>query len=774
MNKNLILILFSFLSVSLLAQRAIGEWQVYVPFSKSVSLTSGENKVFCASESGYFMVDLLDNSIEITTKEDGLSDVGISIIKYDNQTKTLVLGYDNGNIDLIQNKIVHNVPDLKRSFIQGDKKINNINFHDDVVYISTNFSILVVDILKREIRETYSLGNQGTYLSVFETAIRNDSIFAATAQGVKVGSLSNNLSDFQQWKDISPIKNVKYNTIVNFNNDVIVNYSKADAWDQDTLYVYKNNAWEKLQLPDLYKNNKIDNLDVGNNKLMISFPFNGMIVNSDYTLAENIYSYGDNFSGPQPIEMISIGKEYWIADKASGLIRRKNTFSHEVIAPKGPPFSDVYDIEFNDGVGWFASGSVTARWGNNYTIKGIYKFENREWTLYRNNGLDTIYDIFELSINPNNTDELFLGTWGKGLIRFEDGQMRDLYRDNNSTINRIDVFPFYAIGGTVFDDKGMLWVTNSGLPSNRILKPLSAFDGETWYNFRLSNFTDNIGYVNQIIVDQRGYKWIVSYRNGIIVFDENGTLTDDDDDRVALLGTNEGSGNLISNEIRAIAEDNDGNIWVGTSEGITVIRNPSQVFEPGGVDAERIIIEDGETFSYLLDGVQVSKIYVDGGNRKWIGTFGNGIYLISEDGKETIHHFTTENSPLLSDNILDIEINDNTGEVFIATEKGLVSYKGDAIHGSKYNGPLYAFPNPVPPNFEGEIGIKGLTDNAEVKITDITGNLVYETFANGGMASWDGKDLSGRKVQTGVYLVLASNTDGTSTDITKILFINGK
>ena len=163
---------------------------------------------------------------------------------------------------------------------------------------------------------------------------------------------------------------------------------------------------------------------------------------------------------------------------------------------------------------------------------------------------------------------------------------------------------------------------------------------------------------------------------------------------------------------------------------------------------------------------------MDGGNRKWIGTASGGAYLLSEDGQETIHHFTAENSALLSNTIFDIEIFGSTGEVFFATDRGLVSFIGDATDNEEYTGPTYAFPNPVRPDYDGLIGIRGLVENAEVKITDITGNVIYETISEGGTATWDGKSLNGKRAQTGVYIVFSVNDEGTEKKVAKILFIN--
>jgi hypothetical protein len=758
------------------AQVPVGDWKVHVPFSNTIDIAIENDKVYCAANSGIFVYDLDDNSISTLTKQNGLNDVGISAMAYEPESEIIIVGYNNGNIDLVVNNVVTNLPDLERSILQTSKKINNILIHDELAYLSCDFGIIVVDVVRREIKETYFIGEFGSFEVINEVAVLNDTIYAATENGIKAGSFSRNLSDFQSWFDASPVSLSEdahqYNSIVVFDNALYTNYKSAE-FDQDTLFVRQNGNWTKFA-SDMYSNQSVTDINAFENRLCVSLSFFAWIFDEDWNMTENIYTYGDDLSSPEPLSILVYNDEYWIADRRQGLVHRPGPFTHQLIAPSGPPSSSFFELAFRGDELWVASGSVTARWGNNNQYEGLYKYANNQWTQYRSGGLDSIQDIVNIAINPFNTSEIYGGSWGKGLFKTLEGTLTEVYRENNSTVNSIDLFPFYAIGDIAFDKNGVLWATNSGLPGQRIVDPLVAFDGEDWYEFRLSNFPDNQGHVNELIIDRNGYKWMTSYVNGVIVYDDNGTLADENDDRVVHLTTGEGEGNLPSLTVFDLAEDQNGIIWLCSDEGLAIIQSPISAFDNGGVDAEKIIIEDGENFEYLLEGQALSCIHIDAANRKWIGTYGGGVYLISADGQETIYHFTSKNSPLLSDDILDININPQTGEVYFATSEGLVTYNANSTDGEVYDGPTYAFPNPVPPGFEGTIGIRGLPNNGEVKITDITGNLVYETFAEGGSANWDGNDLSGRKVQSGVYLVMASNTDGSNTVITKILFIRGQ
>jgi hypothetical protein len=202
-----------------------------------------------------------------------------------------------------------------------------------------------------------------------------------------------------------------------------------------------------------------------------------------------------------------------------------------------------------------------------------------------------------------------------------------------------------------------------------------------------------------------------------------------------------------------------------------VIYNTENLFS-GAINAEQVLIQEDGVWRHLLEADRVTAIAIDGGNKKWFGTDGNGVYQMSEDGKTQLKHFTAENSPLLSNKIIDITIDEKMGDVFFATDKGIVSYKGTATDGAAANGDVYAYPNPVKPDFIGTIGIINLVDNALIKITDVSGNVVHETKAEGGQATWNGKLANGDRAATGVYLVFISNGDGTEKAVTKILFIN--
>jgi hypothetical protein len=222
-------------------------------------------------------------------------------------------------------------------------------------------------------------------------------------------------------------------------------------------------------------------------------------------------------------------------------------------------------------------------------------------------------------------------------------------------------------------------------------------------------------------------------------------------------------------------EDKDGNIWVGTNQGPVEFFNVSQIFDEVEVLGHQPVIprNDGSNLAdFLLSTEKINDIFIDGANQKWFATEKSGVFLISPDGLKEIHHFTEANSPLFSDNVVTLAVKDETGEVFFGTDKGIVSFKGQATEGGDDFGNVYVYPNPVRENYEGDITVTGLASNVNVKITDISGNLVFETTALGGQAIWNGRNFYGERVHTGVYLIFCTNEDGSKTHITKLLFIH--
>jgi len=422
---------------------------------------------------------------------------------------------------------------------------------------------------------------------------------------------------------------------------------------------------------------------------------------------------------------------------------------------------------------WVAAGGHASNWGKIYNGDGVYSFVDETWESYnRFNGItafDTISDMVCIAVDPNNTTRAYVGTWQSGVMEFLDGEVANIYDHSNSSLQKWPAGNYVAISGLAFDNNNNLWVANSGAPSMISVKETNG----TWTAFALGSGASGTD-IGNMIVDNYNQKWVLMRAdNSLLCFSERATISDPTDDKVKILSNAAGNGSLPGSKILSIAQDLDGELWLGSNEGIGVIYSPENVFETGAsYDAQRILVEVGGYTQYLLESESVTAIAVDGANRKWIGTERAGVFLLSPDGTEEILHFTSENSPLYSDFIIDIEINGETGEVFFGTQGGIISYKSTATNPNPTNTDVVAYPNPVREGYSGTIAIKGLVGNADVKITDISGTLIYSTRAEGGQAVWDGRNFDGRKAQTGVYLIFSGDDEGKENLVTKILFIN--
>jgi len=325
--------------------------------------------------------------------------------------------------------------------------------------------------------------------------------------------------------------------------------------------------------------------------------------------------------------------------------------------------------------------------------------------------------------------------------------------------------PYSRICGLAMDKSRNIWITQTGVPGSiKVLKSDS-----TWITNPVTIDAPTIG---DIIITKSGFKWVILPRGfGLFILDDKNTLDPNDDSYKTML-VKDNDGNVISN-IYSIAEDLDGNIWVGTDQGPAIYYNANKIFDEDP-RAFRVIIprNDGTGLGdYLLKSEIITSIAVDGANRKWLGTFSSGAYLLSPDGSKKLANYNEDNSPLYSNSVVSLAIDDKTGEVWFGTAKGVVSVRGDAISGVEEFKNVYTFPNPVRSNFTGNVTITGLMRDSRIKITDVSGNLVYETVSDGGQATWNLKTYNGQRVSTGVYIVFCASSDGTASFVTKMLVI---
>jgi hypothetical protein len=751
----------------------IGVWRHHLPNRTVVSVVEANSIIYGATPYGVLEYNKSDNSIRKIDKVTGLSDLGISVINYSHDKNLLVIGYQNGGIDVLKNGTITSIPDIRQASIFGSKRINNILFSGNRAYLSCDFGIVLLDLDQYVILDTWFIGPDGSLLNVFDLIESGDYFYAATEAGLlKAPLMAPNLADYQYWKQVDDLPVVwgKYNHISALGDRIFVNYSGQQA---DTLYYHENNQW-KIFNPfgnEGFFGRKV-RIRSGDEMIIVCSQNRVDIFNENLEPLSNIVVYANDWAAPRDAIQDRDGL-LWIGDNRQGLIKEKPGEGFESIILSGPASAESFRIAHTEGKLWVASGAILNGWQPTWNDRGIFLFEGGKWSQYYRWQYPIIFDVRDIHhITPDirNSNRAYASAWVGGLIEVDrDEGILTLYDETNSTLQkRAGVGDIIRLGGSAWDNQGNLWVSNSDADHFLSVKK----NNGDWMSYPHNGLIVGNETLGPLIVDNFDQKWVTMPRGGgVIVFKEQ-SLDNNGSFDIRKLTTQSGSGSLPNTTVLAIAKDLDGYIWLGTAEGVVVFYSPQQAFRGGPFDAQPIIVVQDGFAGRLFENETINTIFVDGSNKKWFGTRSSGAFLLSPDARETILHFNTSNSPLPSNNILDISIEPLTGEVFFATDQGLVSYRGFATQGQRQHTDVQVFPNPVRPGYEGYIAVRGLVTNARVKITDITGSLIYDTFAEGGQMVWNGKDLFGRRPASGVYLVFSTDPDGNETMVTKILFMN--
>jgi hypothetical protein len=758
------------------AQRSKGSWQDYLSYTNAKKIAVASDKIYCATEGGLLFYDLQDNSVNKFSGLNQLSEFGIKTLAYSEENKVLVIAYDNSNVDLVFESEVINLPDIKRKQLTGDKTINNISFIGKEAYLSCGFGIVVLNLQKREVKDTYFIGEEGTVLCVNDVEADANFLYAATNEGILRADINSpNLLDYQNWNKIEniPRANDKFSHIEIHAGKVIANYT-SDGYNQDEMYILNGDEWS----PYLPQIKYAFDVQTNGNYMLVSSRAEVFVVDNNHSVIGRLNYYQFDGERIAPIKPRSAGisgdGSIWIADYDNSLVKVSGE-NFESIYPNGPLDNQMFSLHANGSDLWIAAGGRSGDWNNTWQAPRFQRFGANEWTYFNKTTvpeMDGFFDVVNVAADPFDAGHIFVGSWGGGLLEFRNDEFIQRFTNNNSPLQTAlpqqPNEPFVRIGGLDFDSEGSLWITNSDVPNN-LLK--LSIQGE-WESFKLPEIANNKS-IGQVIVTKRDDKWILVPRgNDAYVVDRTGER------KRRLFVTayfNNGTDEKFTrmNDVYSIAEDNNGSIWIGTSVGVAVYNSPSRIWDVDKYYASQpgLDLNDG-IYHPLLQTETVTAIAVDGANRKWLGTENSGVYLVSESGEKEILHFTAENSALLSNEILSIAINEKNGEVFFGTPDGLISYMGDAIVGKETYNDVYVYPNPVRETYDGPITVTGLIENSDVKITDISGNLVFKTTSFGGQAIWDGTNLNGRRVKTGIYLVFCNDERGEETHITKLLFIN--
>lgn len=783
MNKLLYTLILFFILFSVVQAEnekdVTSNFKTYLAYYNSQKIVEGNKLVYAVTNGSLMSFNKTDNSIKKYSRQTGLSDNGISQIAYNYSLNSLLILYSNGNIDLFgEDGSIYNISHVLNSTNFNDKTVNNIDISDNIAYLSMQFGVLALDMNKKEIKDTYRIVND----TVYAVSLLNNELYATTSKGLYRASLSDNLVDIANWKpypvSLPDAMDTLIKTVV-FNSKFCFLAKNGNA---RKVYYLENDGTVKTLLTD----NALVNLKIENGK---------MVAHSKTTAY--IYS---SFASPEKItgtiNDIASAKEentWWIAAGSSLIkgIKKNSAGSYDVILSgidrEGPRDNYYFYMQAQGNKLLTVGGGFT---NNRLGREGIFStYEDGNWFNFDESQVkygsfvSDFYkkpkDFTSVAFSPFNPSVYYVASYGDGLFEITDNELSNAFSIVNSSLEsstQDNPYQYTRISGLAFDTKNNLWMTN--VETNSPIKVLKA-DG-TWATFSFSKFLNKPQIMDKIVITSKDHKWLNftnsdNYNNkpGLFIFKDN-DLEEDENNAVFLSSLKDNYGEDIgASTYRCVVEDKKGTVWVGTNKGPIYTPVPANALEnPDRFYFMRITRtnEYGDAY-HFLSGDQVNTIAVDGGNRKWIGTEGSGVFLVSEDGLETIYNFTVSNSPVLSNKIISLAINDQTGEVFIGTDKGLISFMGEGTEGKDSFSDVSVYPNPVRPEYEDKVTITGLMTDSNVKITDVSGNLVYQAKSVGGQLVWNCRNSKGSRVATGIYFIIAANADGNESVVSKVMII---
>ncbi|KIX20652.1 ABC transporter substrate-binding protein [Flavobacterium sp. 316] len=760
MRLKIVFILF-FISQLIIAQGNL-LWKGYFSYNEIVDVEVSTTKVFAATENSIFNKENTQQDVNILNSINGFKPESITAIHYSELYNKTIAGNSNGLIVIANDdgSIITKVDIIEEVPVPPNKKkINDFYEYEGKIFIATDYGISVLDVMTNEFIVTYFIGTSGEETEVLQTTVLNNEIYAVTRQyGIRKGNLSNPfLYDFNQWQTFDA---GYWLGIVTLNNKIV-------AMNTNNITYQYNGSFQQI----LNQNQFGKKIKTNGNELIVTTQNNIFVLDDQFNQIAHVTSipgFNVSFSAANVVD----GQLYIGTDK-NGLFQTflSNPTVFENISPDGPVRNYIFRVKKAANFLWAVYGDYSKEF-NPYPLDElpISKFSlNNGWENILYDDLYQAKSISDIIINPNNQNQVYASSYFSGLLKIE-GDEVSIFNNTNTGVNGLESLilsppnPSYVdirINGMAFDKNNNLWLTN-GFVKNGI-KVLKATGQWQSYSLEGISSTYETGRYGSIKIDKNNTKWIPAYNEGIIAFN--------DQMNNKFIVVNSENGNLPDRVVNCVAIDNRNQLWIGTFKGLRVLSSVDQFIAEDELTTSSIIIQEGDLAQELFYQQNILDIEVDGANRKWISIEEGGVFLVSPNGQQTIYRFTNSNSPLPTNSVIDVEVDGITGEVFFVTDKGMVSFLGTSTKSSDDLANVYVYPNPVRPEFSGTVKIAGLTDKANVKITDIEGNLVYETTSAGGTIEWDTKAFGSYKVSSGVYMVFVASQDGLDSTVKKIMIV---
>jgi ligand-binding sensor domain-containing protein len=739
----------------------VGQWIEHLSKREVKLVEEADGVIYAASNSSLFKYDTENGEFTTITTAEGLSDVNISALKYNKKFNLLLVGYTSGLIDFVSEDNVYTIVDVQQNSSINSKIVNNFHISGDTTYVACDFGLLVLDIRNKEIKGSYLLGATDDAVVVKDVTLGFDSIWVATDKGIYVASkYETNLYNYLNWSVIGVLPNHEYTFIEKVGEKLFI---AAEAQSRDHVFIYSNGEYAEFTPNSQFR---VKRLDKRGEYISMINTYRCRFLNDYGEFVDSLYFNGYQDSWIVPTDAVLLNNNMFFADNVDGLVKVKDEDETSII-PNSPYSNAINQILFENGKIYVAGGMP----GTKYDKHGMYIYDDYWLNVNsRNNaGLENIPNINYVAFENGSTSKMYATSNGYGFMVFEDTTMLEFYNEDNSTLQNIfgyqDVYILTA--GLQADEDVGAWVTVSGVPN-----PINYYNGAgEWQSFNLNSEISNSD-IKGLIKTPWNHMWTIEEGTGVVVFDpellKNGQVTN----AYNRFPVKSGDGSTLTSRITTMEVDQDGYVWFGMDEGgLAVFYNASSALE-NNITASRIIVEQEGIAQYLLENERVSSIAVDAANRKWIGTETGGAFLISEDGTDQILNLNIDNTPMTSNHIRDIELDEENGIVYIGTDDGLFGYflgVKESVTGEKK---LKIFPNPVYENYNDLVRIEGLQDKMKLKITDVSGQIVFETTATGGIAYWNMKDFYNNRVSTGVYMFYASSFDGSQKASGKVFVVS--